>query len=178
MHDPDVEIYRKNNIFRDLACSSVKVKQILGDTTNLRVGRSNRSGRAIYFQSFQMVREVLPRRRVTSKYGGAFPLSRKRDALFKLSFGFDVVGVLGGPFVQSEHGAYPRLGPVEIAARAKQTERADLMSPSNINKVSGVFNWAVKEEREGWKSSLSPAGFTARSRRRVWRAGGRLIERL
>jgi hypothetical protein len=45
---------------------------------------------------------------------------------------------------------YPRLSPIEIAAKAKQAERTDLMSPSNINtylnKVSGVFNWAVKEE--------------------------------
>jgi site-specific recombinase XerD len=45
---------------------------------------------------------------------------------------------------------YPRLNPVEIAARAKKAERTDLMSPSNINtylnKVGGVFNWAVKEE--------------------------------
>lgn len=42
---------------------------------------------------------------MTSKYGGAFPLSRKRDALLKLSFGFDVVGFLGGPFDQKRHGA-------------------------------------------------------------------------
>lgn len=45
---------------------------------------------------------------------------------------------------------YPRLNPVEIAARAKEAERTDLVSPSNINtylnKVGGVFNWAVKEE--------------------------------
>ena len=45
---------------------------------------------------------------------------------------------------------YRGLSPTEIAARAKEEGRADLMSPTNINtylnKVGGVFNWAVKEE--------------------------------
>ena len=40
---------------------------------------------------------------MTSKYGGEFPLLRKRDALLKMSFGFDVVDVLGGSFSRSKH---------------------------------------------------------------------------
>jgi len=42
---------------------------------------------------------------MTSKYGGEFPLSRKRDALLKLSFGFNLVEFLGGAFDQKRHGA-------------------------------------------------------------------------
>ena len=45
---------------------------------------------------------------------------------------------------------HPHLGPIEIAADAKARGRTDLISPSNINaylnKLCGVFNWAVKEE--------------------------------
>ena len=45
---------------------------------------------------------------------------------------------------------YPGLGPAEIAAKAKAEGRTDLISPANLNaylnKLGGVFNWAVKEE--------------------------------
>jgi len=45
---------------------------------------------------------------------------------------------------------YPGLGPVEIAARARETGRTDLINAANLNaylnKLGGVFNWAVKEE--------------------------------
>ncbi len=42
---------------------------------------------------------------------------------------------------------------MEIAALAKTSGRTDLISPSNVNaylnKLCGVFNWAVKEELIG-----------------------------
>lgn len=67
---------------------------------------------------------------------------------------------------------YPRLNPIEIAAKAKEAERTDLMSPSNINtylnKVSGVFNWAVKEEmmdRNPAKGLKVPDGTLRRDKR-------------
>ncbi len=45
---------------------------------------------------------------------------------------------------------FPKLGPVEIAERAKADERTDLINAANINtylnKLGGVLNWAVKEE--------------------------------
>ena len=45
---------------------------------------------------------------------------------------------------------YPRLNPVEAAAKAKETGDSDLISPANLNaylnKFGGVLNWAVKEE--------------------------------
>jgi integrase len=45
---------------------------------------------------------------------------------------------------------YPGLTPVEIAAKAKEQGRTDLMSASNLNtylnKLGGVFNFAVREE--------------------------------
>jgi len=45
---------------------------------------------------------------------------------------------------------YPRLSPVEAAARAREVGDTDLISPANLNaylnKLGGVFNWAVKEE--------------------------------
>jgi integrase len=45
---------------------------------------------------------------------------------------------------------YPGLDAAEIAARSKNAGRSDLISPSNLNtylnKLGGVFNWAVKEE--------------------------------
>ena len=45
---------------------------------------------------------------------------------------------------------FPKLSPVEIAARAKAEGRGDLINAANvntyINKLGGVFNWAVKEE--------------------------------
>jgi len=45
---------------------------------------------------------------------------------------------------------YPGLNPTQIVAKAKQEGRADFISPSNpntyLNKLCGVFNWAVKEE--------------------------------
>jgi integrase len=45
---------------------------------------------------------------------------------------------------------YPGLGPVEIAAKAREQGRADLMSASNLNtylnKLGGVFNFAMREE--------------------------------
>lgn len=45
---------------------------------------------------------------------------------------------------------YPGLEPGEIAAIAKEADRADLISPANVNaylnKLGGVFNWAVKEQ--------------------------------
>ncbi|WP_308424041.1 DUF6538 domain-containing protein [Caulobacter rhizosphaerae] len=45
---------------------------------------------------------------------------------------------------------YPGLDAAEIAARSKEAGRGDLVSASNINsylnKMGGVFNWAVKEE--------------------------------
>ncbi len=45
---------------------------------------------------------------------------------------------------------FPGLSPVEVAAKDKASARTDLISPSNLNtylnKLCGVFNWAVKEE--------------------------------
>jgi integrase len=45
---------------------------------------------------------------------------------------------------------YPRLTPVEAAAKAKEAGDTDLISPANLNaylnKFGGVLNWAVKEE--------------------------------
>ena len=45
---------------------------------------------------------------------------------------------------------FPGLSPVEIAAKAKAEQRTDLINAANLNtylnKLSGVFNWAVKEE--------------------------------
>ena len=45
---------------------------------------------------------------------------------------------------------YPKLSPVEIAAKSRETGRTDLISPANINtylnKLCGVFNWAMKEQ--------------------------------
>jgi integrase len=45
---------------------------------------------------------------------------------------------------------YPGLSPVEIAAKAREQGRTDLMSASNLNtylnKLGGVFNFAVREE--------------------------------
>ena len=45
---------------------------------------------------------------------------------------------------------FPKLGPVEIAELAKRDGRTDLINAANINtylnKLGGVFNWAVKEE--------------------------------
>ena len=45
---------------------------------------------------------------------------------------------------------FPKLGPIEIAERAKAEQRTDLINAANINtylnKLGGVFNWAVKEE--------------------------------
>ena len=45
---------------------------------------------------------------------------------------------------------FPGLNPVEIAARAKAEHRTDLINAANLNtylnKLGGVFNWAVKEE--------------------------------
>jgi len=43
-------------------------------------------------------------RTMTSTYGGAYPLTRKVASLGQLDFGFDVVGVLGGPFDAKKHG--------------------------------------------------------------------------
>lgn len=40
---------------------------------------------------------------VTASYGGAFPLERKAETLAKLEFGFDLVGVLGGPWHKGVH---------------------------------------------------------------------------
>jgi len=45
---------------------------------------------------------------------------------------------------------FPKLGPVEIAEKAKAEQRTDLINAANINtylnKLGGVLNWAVKEE--------------------------------
>ncbi|MBP7701448.1 MAG: tyrosine-type recombinase/integrase [Phenylobacterium sp.] len=45
---------------------------------------------------------------------------------------------------------FPGLSPVDIAARAKAEQRTDLINAANLNtylnKLGGVFNWAVKEE--------------------------------
>jgi len=45
---------------------------------------------------------------------------------------------------------FPKLGPVDIAKRAKAEQRTDLINAANINtylnKLGGVLNWAVKEE--------------------------------
>ena len=45
---------------------------------------------------------------------------------------------------------FPGLSPVEIAAKAKAEQRTDLINAANLNtylnKLGGVFNWAVKEE--------------------------------
>jgi integrase len=45
---------------------------------------------------------------------------------------------------------YPKLSPVEIAAKSRKMGRTDLISPANINtylnKLCGVFNWAMKEQ--------------------------------
>ena len=45
---------------------------------------------------------------------------------------------------------YPGVGPIEAAKRAREEGRTDLISPANLNaylnKLGGVFNWAVKEE--------------------------------
>ncbi len=45
---------------------------------------------------------------------------------------------------------YPKLSPVEIAAKSREAGRTDLISPANINtylnKLCGVFNWAMKEQ--------------------------------
>jgi integrase len=45
---------------------------------------------------------------------------------------------------------YPGLSPVEAAAKAREVGDTDLISPANLNaylnKLGGVFNWAVKEE--------------------------------
>ena len=45
---------------------------------------------------------------------------------------------------------FPKLGPIEIAERAKAEQRTDLINAANINtylnKLGGVLNWAVKEE--------------------------------
>ena len=45
---------------------------------------------------------------------------------------------------------YPKLSPAEIAERARAEQRTDLINAANINtylnKVGGMFNWAVKEE--------------------------------
>jgi integrase len=45
---------------------------------------------------------------------------------------------------------FPKLSPVEIAERAKAEGRTDLINAANINaylnKLGGMFNWAVKEE--------------------------------
>ncbi len=45
---------------------------------------------------------------------------------------------------------FPGLSPVEIAARAKAEQRSDLINAANLNtylnKLGGVFNWAVREE--------------------------------
>jgi integrase len=45
---------------------------------------------------------------------------------------------------------FPKLSPMEIAERAKVEQRTDLINAANINtylnKLGGMFNWAVKEE--------------------------------
>lgn len=45
---------------------------------------------------------------------------------------------------------YPGLSPVEVAAASKAAGRTDLINAANLNaylnKLGGVFNWAVKEE--------------------------------
>ena len=45
---------------------------------------------------------------------------------------------------------FPGLSPMEIAAKAKADQRPDLINAANLNtylnKLGGVFNWAVKEE--------------------------------
>ena len=45
---------------------------------------------------------------------------------------------------------FPKLNPMEIAQRAKAEGRTDLINAANINtylnKLGGMFNWAVKEE--------------------------------
>jgi integrase len=45
---------------------------------------------------------------------------------------------------------YPGLSPLEVAAKAKADERTDLISAANLNaylnKLCGVFNWAMKEQ--------------------------------
>jgi integrase len=45
---------------------------------------------------------------------------------------------------------YPKLSPREVAARAEAEGRRDLISPANLNaylnKLSGVFAWAMKEQ--------------------------------
>jgi integrase len=45
---------------------------------------------------------------------------------------------------------FPKLSPMEIAERAKAEGRTDLINAANINaylnKLGGMFNWAVKEE--------------------------------
>ena len=40
----------------------------------------------------------------TQKYGGAYGLLRKLSTIERLNFGFDVLGALGGPYVQALHG--------------------------------------------------------------------------
>jgi len=45
---------------------------------------------------------------------------------------------------------YPGLSPTEIASRSRASGRTDLISPANLNtylnKLCGVFNWAMKEQ--------------------------------
>jgi integrase len=45
---------------------------------------------------------------------------------------------------------FPGLSPMEIAAKARAEQRTDLINAANLNtylnKLGGVFNWAVKEE--------------------------------
>lgn len=40
---------------------------------------------------------------MTSRYGGAYPLSRKMRTATHLDYGFDVVAAAGGPFAKSKH---------------------------------------------------------------------------
>jgi site-specific recombinase XerC len=46
--------------------------------------------------------------------------------------------------------AFPGLGPVEIARRARAAGEFDLISAADVNtylnKLSGLFSWALKEE--------------------------------
>ncbi len=39
----------------------------------------------------------------TKSYGGAYSLERKRAAILKLDFGFDLVGEIGGPYDEARH---------------------------------------------------------------------------
>lgn len=44
---------------------------------------------------------------ITGSYGGAFPLSRKLNAIGQIDYGFDVMKALGGPYQPSLHGLMP-----------------------------------------------------------------------